>query len=332
MTAAARDRAAVRERVRTAFARCRGTRARRARAAVRRNRFDLAFVPGDNRYAWLARALVRAGSSPSPATAPRAKNWPVDELRPYPDRPAGVGRHGRDARRRPAAGAVRTDATGPRLPPPPSRCRADPTPCCTSARVRRSSWAAGPLGGARAHRSPHGASRRSGRPAAARRRSSRDCDPDWRASRRSPERSTSRRCGTCLPGARCSSRPTPASRIWDASSARRRSRCSDPAPRRSAGAGDFLARCALSRSDHRPVPVPRPAHAVQARDPGCAAARARSRECPHRAACRRSRSTPCSPRSTSFAHLPAERSPRAPRSSRSTCRRRWAARKSTRRS
>ena len=50
--------------------------------------FDLAIVPGDNRYSWLARALAaRWVVGFSGADAPY-KDWPVDELRSYPDAPA----------------------------------------------------------------------------------------------------------------------------------------------------------------------------------------------------------------------------------------------------
>ena len=52
-----------------------------------RTGFDVAFVPGDNRFSWLALALdsrwivAFAGDRP-------AKSWPVDELRHYPATPA----------------------------------------------------------------------------------------------------------------------------------------------------------------------------------------------------------------------------------------------------
>lgn len=50
--------------------------------------FDLAIVPGDNRVGWLALALgsrwIVAFADDKPAT----KNWPIDELWRYPDRPA----------------------------------------------------------------------------------------------------------------------------------------------------------------------------------------------------------------------------------------------------
>jgi len=53
--------------------------------------FDVAFVPGDNRYAWLA-AAMHSRWIVAFAGDPRARrNWPVDELRPYPDHPAAWG-------------------------------------------------------------------------------------------------------------------------------------------------------------------------------------------------------------------------------------------------
>jgi ADP-heptose:LPS heptosyltransferase len=53
--------------------------------------FDLALLPGDNRYSWLARALgARWVAGFSGADAPY-KDWPVDELRSYPDVPTAWG-------------------------------------------------------------------------------------------------------------------------------------------------------------------------------------------------------------------------------------------------
>ncbi len=53
--------------------------------------FDVAFVPGDNRYAWLA-AAMRSRWIVAFAGDPHARrNWIVDELRPYPDHPAAWG-------------------------------------------------------------------------------------------------------------------------------------------------------------------------------------------------------------------------------------------------
>jgi ADP-heptose:LPS heptosyltransferase len=76
--------------------------------------YDLAFVPGDNRYAWLAAAMrarwivAFAGDRPAP------KSWPVDELVPYPSAPAAWG------------DMVAALAAGP--PPAPYDARAWPAP------------------------------------------------------------------------------------------------------------------------------------------------------------------------------------------------------------
>ncbi len=53
--------------------------------------FDLAVVPGDNRYSWLARALGARWIIAFAGDRPAYKNWPVDELIPYPDTPAAWG-------------------------------------------------------------------------------------------------------------------------------------------------------------------------------------------------------------------------------------------------
>lgn len=53
--------------------------------------FDLALVPGDNRLAWLARALDARWIVAFAGDTPRYKSWPVDELRPYPDVPMAWG-------------------------------------------------------------------------------------------------------------------------------------------------------------------------------------------------------------------------------------------------
>jgi ADP-heptose:LPS heptosyltransferase len=53
--------------------------------------FDLAFVPGDNRYAWLAGAMGARWIVAFAGDTPARKSWPIDELRPYPDRPAAWG-------------------------------------------------------------------------------------------------------------------------------------------------------------------------------------------------------------------------------------------------
>ena len=51
------------------------------------NGFDLAIVPGDNRYSWLAAALDSAWVVAFAGDRPAAKSWMVDELVPFPDRP-----------------------------------------------------------------------------------------------------------------------------------------------------------------------------------------------------------------------------------------------------
>ena len=49
--------------------------------------FDLALVPGDNRYSWLAAALGAAWIVAFAGDRPPPKSWMVDELVPYPDAP-----------------------------------------------------------------------------------------------------------------------------------------------------------------------------------------------------------------------------------------------------
>lgn len=53
--------------------------------------FDIAWVPGDNRYGWLARSLGASWVVAFAADRPRSKNWPIDELRPYPGVPMAWG-------------------------------------------------------------------------------------------------------------------------------------------------------------------------------------------------------------------------------------------------
>ena len=53
--------------------------------------FDLGLVPGDNRYAWLAAAMHSRWIVAFAGDPNERKNWPIDELRPYPDRPAAWG-------------------------------------------------------------------------------------------------------------------------------------------------------------------------------------------------------------------------------------------------
>ena len=53
--------------------------------------FDLAFVPGDNRYSWLAAAAGARWIVAFSGDRPAAKSWPVDELRSYGETPAAWG-------------------------------------------------------------------------------------------------------------------------------------------------------------------------------------------------------------------------------------------------
>jgi ADP-heptose:LPS heptosyltransferase len=53
--------------------------------------FDLAFVPGDNRYSWLAAAAGARWIVAFAGDRPASKSWPVDEQKPYPDAPASWG-------------------------------------------------------------------------------------------------------------------------------------------------------------------------------------------------------------------------------------------------
>lgn len=53
--------------------------------------FDLAIVPGDNRYGWLALALRSRWIIAFAGDRPGYKNWPVDELVPYPAIPGAWG-------------------------------------------------------------------------------------------------------------------------------------------------------------------------------------------------------------------------------------------------
>jgi ADP-heptose:LPS heptosyltransferase len=53
--------------------------------------FDLAFVPGDNRYSWLAAAAGARWIVAFSGDRPASKSWPVDEQRPYSSTPAAWG-------------------------------------------------------------------------------------------------------------------------------------------------------------------------------------------------------------------------------------------------
>jgi len=53
--------------------------------------FDVAYVPGDNRYAWLAAAMKARWIVAFAGDRPATKNWPIDALVSYPDVPAAWG-------------------------------------------------------------------------------------------------------------------------------------------------------------------------------------------------------------------------------------------------
>ncbi len=59
-----------------------------ASALWREPGFDLALVPGDNRFSWLAQALGSRWIVAFDGDRPARKSWPVDELRSYPQVPA----------------------------------------------------------------------------------------------------------------------------------------------------------------------------------------------------------------------------------------------------
>ncbi len=60
-------------------------------ALWQRRGFDLALVPGDNRFGWLARALRSRWVVAFAGDRPAWKSWPIDQLLPYPAVPAAWG-------------------------------------------------------------------------------------------------------------------------------------------------------------------------------------------------------------------------------------------------
>ncbi|HVJ74040.1 MAG TPA: glycosyltransferase family 9 protein [Casimicrobiaceae bacterium] len=60
-------------------------------ALFREKPFDLAFVPGDNRHAWLAAAMRARWIVAFDGDTPAHKSWPVDRLVRYPDVPGSWG-------------------------------------------------------------------------------------------------------------------------------------------------------------------------------------------------------------------------------------------------
>ena len=61
------------------------------RALWREPGFDLALVPGDNRFSWLAAAMGARWIVAFAGDRPEYKSWPVDELRHYPAVPTAWG-------------------------------------------------------------------------------------------------------------------------------------------------------------------------------------------------------------------------------------------------
>jgi ADP-heptose:LPS heptosyltransferase len=61
------------------------------RSLLRFPRFDLAILPADNRWSWLARALGARWIVGIAGDRPAHKNWPVDELVPYSPTPTAFG-------------------------------------------------------------------------------------------------------------------------------------------------------------------------------------------------------------------------------------------------
>ena len=78
--------------------------------------FDLAFVPGDNRYSWLAAAAGARWIVAFSGDRPGYKSWPADELQPYGAAPAAWGDM--------VAGLARG------APPSPYQPRDWPAPAC----------------------------------------------------------------------------------------------------------------------------------------------------------------------------------------------------------
>ncbi len=60
-------------------------------AMIRRDGFDLAVVPGDNRNGWLAAALRAKWIVAHAGDRPKLKSWMIDELIEYPLTPAAMG-------------------------------------------------------------------------------------------------------------------------------------------------------------------------------------------------------------------------------------------------
>ncbi|QJR16459.1 glycosyltransferase family 9 protein [Usitatibacter palustris] len=60
-------------------------------ALLRETPVDLAIVPGDNRFSWLAAAMGARHIVAHAGDRPASKNWFIDDLRPYPSTPSAWG-------------------------------------------------------------------------------------------------------------------------------------------------------------------------------------------------------------------------------------------------
>jgi hypothetical protein len=106
-------------------------------ALLREDPFDVAFVPGDNRYSWLAAAMgARHVVAHAAILAPRATGWWTRSSLSRPTLAPGATWSPSSWRARP--GPMRA-ATGQRPAHALSRRHRAPTRCCTSAGARRSS-------------------------------------------------------------------------------------------------------------------------------------------------------------------------------------------------
>ena len=262
-------------------------------------RFDLAFVPGDNRYAWLA-AAMRArwivAFARRPAAAPRT--GPSTSSCRYPATPAAWG----------DIAPTWSTAPPPRPIARPTGMRLPPTPFPQPARAvrgaarrrehRRSSSGRRNAGAAVAQWLDARGIAPSGRGGRGEEAIVRAVDPAARY-RSFAGRSTSRRCGICSPARACSSRPTPASRISAAIVGTPTVALFGPGSATLCGAGDFWRDSRYARRHRRSVPLPRPADPVPPRHRVGAPLRALDRRMrARRAAWTRLPPTASSPRST----------------------------------
>ncbi len=97
-------------------------------------RFDLAILPADNRWSWLARAIGARWIVGIAGDRPAHKNWPVDELVPYSTTPTAYGDTAAELVPGPPPAPYRTDD----WPPPPNDgSRRLERPLCGAARRAR---------------------------------------------------------------------------------------------------------------------------------------------------------------------------------------------------